>query len=84
MEPPYHGMTPIRAMLKIQKSEPPRLDTPFLWSNEFNDFIAKCLVRDPRQRPTATELLRHPFIETVSKNNDSIIDLLLEYSKILY
>ncbi len=24
MEPPYHEMTPMRVLLKIQKSEPPR------------------------------------------------------------
>lgn len=78
MDPPNHEISPVRVMLKIQKSDPPRLDYPSKYSKEFNDFISKCLVKDPALRPTAPELLKHPFI---SKDLDSkpIRDLLLEY-----
>ncbi|KAI5640799.1 protein kinase domain-containing protein [Phthorimaea operculella] len=78
MEPPNHEMTPMRVLLKIQKSDPPRLDNPAAWSKTFNDFIAKALVKDPEKRPTAAELLTHDF---VSGNLDSkgLRDLLLEY-----
>jgi serine/threonine protein kinase len=79
IEPPYHGLTPVRAMLKIQKAEPPRLDCPSEWSNEFNDFLAKCLVIDASQRLTATELLSHPFIaEGYNEAKFAFDDLLLE------
>ncbi|KAF4527368.1 hypothetical protein B566_EDAN015908 [Ephemera danica] len=78
MEPPNHEMSPMRVLLKIQKSEPPKLDQPSKWSKQFNDFISCCLVKDPSQRPTSDVLLKHPF---VSGNLDSkpIRDLLLEY-----
>lgn len=78
MEPPNHEMSPMRVLLKIQKSDPPKLDQPGKWSKEFNDFIAKALIKDPTSRPTADDLLKHPFI---SRNLDSkpIKDLLLEY-----
>ncbi|XP_012146818.1 sterile20-like kinase isoform X2 [Megachile rotundata] len=78
MEPPNHEMSPMRVLLKIQKSDPPKLDQPGKWSKEFNDFIAKALIKDPTSRPTADELLKHPFI---NRNLDSkpIRDLLLEY-----
>ncbi|XP_011329707.1 serine/threonine-protein kinase 10 isoform X2 [Ooceraea biroi] len=78
MEPPNHEMSPMRVLLKIQKSDPPRLDQPGKWSKEFNDFIAKALIKDPTSRPNADDLLRHPFI---SRNLDSkpVRDLLLEY-----
>ncbi|XP_016772289.2 serine/threonine-protein kinase 10-A isoform X1 [Apis mellifera] len=78
MEPPNHEMSPMRVLLKIQKSDPPRLDQPGKWSKDFNDFIAKALIKDPTSRPTADELLKHPFI---NRNLDSkpIRDLLLEY-----
>lgn len=78
MEPPNHEMSPMRVLLKIQKSDPPRLDQPGKWSKEFNDFIAKALIKDPTTRPTADDLLKHPFI---SRNLDSkpVRDLLLEY-----
>ncbi|XP_020298870.1 serine/threonine-protein kinase 10 isoform X2 [Pseudomyrmex gracilis] len=78
MEPPNHEMSPMRVLLKIQKSDPPKLDQPGKWSKEFNDFIAKALIKDPTSRPTADDLLKHPFI---SRNLDSkpVRDLLLEY-----
>lgn len=78
MEPPNHEMSPMRVLLKIQKSDPPKLDQPGKWSKEFNDFIAKALIKDPTSRPTAEDLLRHPF---VSRNLDPkpVRDLLLEY-----
>ena len=58
MEPPNHEMSPMRVLLKIQKSDPPKLDQPSKWSKDFNDFIAKCLIKDPSQRPTAEEILK--------------------------
>lgn len=78
MEPPNHEMSPMRVLLKIQKSDPPKLDQPGRWSKDFNDFIAKALIKDPASRPTAEELIKHPFI---SRTLDSkpIRDLLLEY-----
>ncbi|XP_011686662.1 PREDICTED: serine/threonine-protein kinase 10 isoform X2 [Wasmannia auropunctata] len=78
MEPPNHEMSPMRVLLKIQKGDPPKLDQPGKWSKEFNDFIAKALIKDPTSRPTADDLLKHPFI---SRNLDPkpIRDLLLEY-----
>ncbi|RWS22020.1 hypothetical protein B4U80_09636, partial [Leptotrombidium deliense] len=62
IEPPNHEMTPMRVLLKIQKSDPPRLNEPSKWSKEFNEFIAYCLIKDPNQRPSADDLLKHPFI----------------------
>ncbi|XP_045782015.1 serine/threonine-protein kinase 10 isoform X3 [Maniola jurtina] len=78
IEPPNHEMTPMRVLLKIQKSDPPSLEQPSRWSKAFNDFVAKALVKDPEKRPTATDLLKHEF---VSGDLDSkpLRDLLLEY-----
>ena len=58
MEPPYHEMSPMRVLLKIQKAEPPRLERPSKWSKEFNDFVGRCLTKDVNQRPTAADLLK--------------------------
>ncbi|XP_076889966.1 mitogen-activated protein kinase kinase kinase 18-like [Bidens hawaiensis] len=33
------------------------------FSGKCKDFLKKCLVRDPRRRWTAKELLEHPFLE---------------------
>uniref|UniRef100_W4VR62 Putative catalytic domain of ste20-like kinase-like protein serine/threonine kinase n=1 Tax=Corethrella appendiculata TaxID=1370023 RepID=W4VR62_9DIPT len=78
MEPPNSEMSPMRVLLKIQKSDPPKLDQPSKWSKHFNDFLFKTLIKDPQQRPSTDILLTLPFI---SGNLDSkpIKDLLLEY-----
>ncbi|KAL0808670.1 hypothetical protein ABMA28_013104, partial [Loxostege sticticalis] len=78
MEPPNHEMTPMRVLLKIQKSDPPSLDQPSRWSKSFNDFIAKALVKDPEKRPTAADLLSHPFVSG-ALDAKPLRDLLLEY-----
>nr|AGT28744.1 SLK [Artemia parthenogenetica] len=77
-EPPYHNFTPMRVLLKIQKSEPSTLDNPKKWSKDFNDFIAKCLVKDPTHRWTAAELQKHPFI-SCTLDSKPIRELIAEY-----
>lgn len=61
-EPPYSNLHPVRAMFVIQKNPAKGLTEPHKWSNEFTDFVKKCLTIDPKQRPTAKELLIHSFI----------------------
>ena len=65
-EPPYSEVRTFLMMKKILNNPPKGLTKPELWSNDFNDFVQKCLIINPEQRPTATQLLNHNFI----KNND--------------
>jgi STE20-like kinase len=78
MEPPNSEMSPMRVLLKIQKSEPPKLDQPSKWSKDFNDFLAKVLIKDPAQRPDTDALIALPFINR-DLDPKPIRDLLLEY-----
>eukprot|EP00898_Chlorokybus_atmophyticus_P008660 jgi/Chlat1/8796/Chrsp90S00886 len=51
----------VAALFRIaQDTEPPPF--PEYLSAEGKDFLLKCFNRIPKDRPTATELLRHPFI----------------------
>ncbi|XP_015914711.1 serine/threonine-protein kinase 10 [Parasteatoda tepidariorum] len=68
MDPPNHEMTPMRVLLKIQKQDPPTLTQPSKWSKQFNDFLTKCLIKDPQKRSSAKELLEHPFIASALDN----------------
>ncbi|XP_023238605.1 STE20-like serine/threonine-protein kinase isoform X2 [Centruroides sculpturatus] len=79
MEPPNHEMSPMRVLLKIQKSDPPSLEQPSKWTKEFNNFVNLCLTKDPQQRPTADELLKHPFLQSSPVDRKSICDLISEY-----
>eukprot|EP01134_Creolimax_fragrantissima_P000257 CFRG0257T1 len=61
MNPPYHDLHPMRVLFRIPKSLPPRLSEPENWSHNFNNFIEQCLTKDAHHRPSAKELLKHPF-----------------------
>lgn len=57
-----------------------QLENPSLWSKAFIDFIAKCLIKDPTQRPTATELLAHPFLKSGgNEDKKAILAVISEY-----
>jgi serine/threonine protein kinase len=49
-------------MIAQQTRPPPALAKPGDWSPEFNDFIAKSLVKDPECRASATDLLEVSFL----------------------
>ncbi|PKA65878.1 Mitogen-activated protein kinase kinase kinase ANP1 [Apostasia shenzhenica] len=61
--PPRSSVHPMRVLFMISSEPAPMLEDKEKWSLLFHDFIAKCLTKDPRLRPTATEMLKHKFIE---------------------
>nr|XP_040127970.1 serine/threonine-protein kinase 10 isoform X2 [Ictidomys tridecemlineatus] len=68
IEPPHHELNPMRVLLKIAKSDPPTLLTPSKWSVEFRDFLKTALDKNPETRPSAAQLLEHPFVSNVTSN----------------
>lgn len=57
MLPPYANDPPMKVLFNIPTKPPPTLTTPDLWSKEFNEFVSKCLTKDPESRCSADELL---------------------------
>jgi len=64
MNPPHSDMHPMRAIFLIPSRDPPTLSEREEWSDDFNDFIARCLIKDPEERWSVDQLLKHPFIKT--------------------
>ncbi len=67
-EPPYANVHPMRAIFLIPSRDPPTLADPQSWSSEFRNFIHQCLTKVPELRPTAAQLLDHPFIHGAPPN----------------
>ncbi|KAJ3180561.1 hypothetical protein HDU85_003964 [Gaertneriomyces sp. JEL0708] len=59
--PPLSDIHPMRALYLIPNSEL-NFAKPKNWSKAFQDFVSVCLTKDPNKRPSAQQLLQHPFL----------------------
>ncbi|RAL40137.1 hypothetical protein DM860_008277 [Cuscuta australis] len=78
--PPRATVHPMRVLFMISIEPAPMLEDKEKWSLVFHDFIAKCLTKDPRLRPTAAEMLKHKFIEKC-KTRASVMVSKIEQAK---
>ncbi|KNC54052.1 STE/STE20/MST protein kinase [Thecamonas trahens ATCC 50062] len=80
--PPLCNIHPMRAIFMIPQRPSPTLTSPDEWSDEFNDFIASCLVKEAADRPTATQLLKHAFVNK-KHSRSSLLEMMERASTII-
>jgi len=79
--PPYYDYLPMKALFLIPSNEAPVLRESEKYSQEFNDFIRNCLIKDPKLRPSAADLLNHEFITKVKESHlvlNELVDLIYD------
>jgi serine/threonine protein kinase len=82
-QPPFATMHPMRALFKISRAPPATFDEPEKWGTEFRALLARCLVKDPKDRATAEQLLAMPFITGSRPAGDVLAECISDSIKIM-
>eukprot|EP00249_Psilotum_nudum_P022749 c28631_g1_i1 orf=644-3346(-) len=70
-KPPWSEYEGVAAMFKVTRCDSPPIPNSF--SSKGKDFVRLCLQKNPAERPTATMLLEHAFVQIPTDGPDPVI-----------
>ena len=73
-QPPRHAIHPMRVIFMISREPPPQLAQAEAWSSAMHSFVAACLQKNARQRPSAAQLLNHSFVKQATAATTCLAD----------
>jgi len=62
--PPHSSIPPLSVLEVVCNAPSPILRKVPAWGPQLSNLISECLTKDPRKRPSAKDLLGHPFIDS--------------------
>ncbi|CAO3682069.1 unnamed protein product [Rhizopus microsporus] len=68
-KPPYAGMHSFAAMYKIVEDDEPPIPKNLNLSEEAREFLTSCFRKDPKDRPSAYDLMRYKWVEPFFKQD---------------
>ncbi|KAI9288605.1 kinase-like domain-containing protein [Umbelopsis sp. AD052] len=74
--PPLSEYPPLRAIYIIASKGLPA--PPQMWSDELMDFYEQCTIMEASHRPTASDLLEHPFIVRRAGTSECLQELFVQ------
>jgi len=74
--PPFAEIHPMRAIFMIPIKPSATVRHPQMFSKEFNDFVAKCLIKDPHQRVNSSDLLQNDLFIKNAKPSSILCDII--------
>ena len=85
--PPRWFVHPMRVLFMISKDPAPQLEERGKWSKHFQDFVRRCLMKEPRARPRADQVIEaHEFFRNPSEceRRKELSELIQENIEALY
>lgn len=79
-EPPYLNLPQTQVCYMILTMNPPEIDSR-KWSQSMRDFVKICLTKDPKERPSAEDLLEHPFMKSDGDREKGRAELIILVKK---
>ena len=79
-DPPYISEPQHRVIMNIVKRSPPPLEER--WTGVFQDFVNKTLIKDPKERWSADQLLEHEFLRDAASHKAEFGQLVTNFCQI--